>query len=92
MAIIGGILAVVGGIAWLVLWILSLIKIFKAGDTLWGVLTIFFSPIVPIIWGFMNNNKKLAIQWIIVAVVFFIGYGITAAGMVSQLQNMQVPQ
>ncbi|MEM9281239.1 MAG: hypothetical protein AAGA96_05385 [Verrucomicrobiota bacterium] len=88
MDAIGPILTGIGGIAWLVLWIITLIKQFKGGDTVWGILTIFFSPLVPIIWGFVKNQKKFALYWIIVAVIFFIGYGSVGMTLMSQMEQM----
>ncbi|MEO0415333.1 MAG: hypothetical protein AAF226_10320 [Verrucomicrobiota bacterium] len=49
LANLGGILGGVGGIAFLVYWIWSLVKMFKAKDTIWGILAIFFSPLLGII-------------------------------------------
>lgn len=87
---IGTILAIVGGIACLALWIMTLVKQFKGGDTVWGVLTIFFSPLVPIIWGFMKGQQKLAIYWIIAAVILAAGYGMSFASLLSKAQDMQI--
>lgn len=78
-----------GGIAWLILWMMTLIRPFKGGDTVWGVLTIFFSPIVPIIRGFMKGHTKLAILRIVVAFIFGAGYGMRGASLVSERQNTQ---
>jgi len=89
MAIIGTILAFGGGIAMLVFWIMTLVKQFKSGQTLWGVLTIFFAILAPI-WCFMNGHKTLGIRFVIAFVVYLIGAGIMAGGMASQLQNMPV--
>ena len=89
METLGPILTGVGGIAWLVLWIMTLIKQFKGGDTVWGVLTIFFSPLVPIIWGFVKNQKKFALYWIIVTIIFFVGYGSVGMTLMSQMEQMQ---
>lgn len=87
MAIIGGILAFVGGIALLVFWIMTLVKQFKSGQTLWGVLTIFIGILAPI-WCFMNGHKSLGMRFVIAFVVYLIGFAITAGGAVSQMQNM----
>jgi len=73
-AIIGGLLFVFGGIWSLIIWIKTIIKCFKAQDTLWGILTILFSPLLGIIWLFMQGQKKPAINWIIAAVLMVIGY------------------
>lgn len=98
MAIIGGILAFVGAIGWLIFWIISIIKPFKAGDTLWGVLDIFINPICGLIYFFMKGHKKLGIYWIIALILFWVGYGfviggaIQASGGIENLQNLQPAQ
>lgn len=94
MAIIGGILAFAGGIALLVFHIMILVKQFKSGQTLWGVLSIFINILAPI-WCFMNGHKGLAIKWIVAAIALGIGYSIVIAGIVSQIpemQNLSTPQ
>ena len=78
MLIIGLILVVLAGIAILVFWIMTLIKQFKGGDTVWGVLTIFFGILAPI-WCFMNNQKNLGMKMIIALVVYLIGVAIMIA-------------
>ncbi len=88
MLILGGILLAIACICGLILYIISLMKTFKSGETIWGVLTIFFSPLVPVIWGFMNNDKKLSINWIIVTILGIVGYAILVFGLISQAQNM----
>ena len=91
MAIIGGILCAIGAIGWFVFWIISIIKPFKAGDTLWGVLNIFINPICGLIYFFMKGFKKLGIYWIIVLILFWVGYAMFAVGMIQSgtLENMQ---
>lgn len=79
MAAIGGILMAVGGIAMLVFWIMTIIKAFKAEDTLWGVLSIFI-PICGLIWLFMKGHKSLAMKWIIALVVYIVGVVVVAVG------------
>ncbi len=91
MAIIGSILCFAGGIGMLVFWIMTLVKQFKSGQTLWGVLSIFFAILAPI-WCFMNGHKGLGIKFIIALVVYFIGFAIAMGGAVSQMQNLQMPQ
>ena len=51
-----------------ILWIVSMVKAFKAGDTLWGILTLLFG-IPGLIWLFMNGQKKLGITWGLVAII-----------------------
>ena len=79
MAAIGGILAIVGAIALLVFWIMTLVKQFKSGDTLWGVLSIFFGILAPI-WCFMNGHKGLGMKFVIALVVYIIGFVLMGAG------------
>lgn len=74
MAIIGGILLAAGCIWYLIIWIKTIIKCFKAQDTLWGILTILFSPLLGIIWLFMQGQKKPAVNWIIAVIMTVIGY------------------
>jgi hypothetical protein len=84
MAIIGSILMIGGGIAMLVFWIMTLVKQFKSGQTLWGVLSIFFGILAPI-WCFMNGHKSLGIKFIVAFVLCLIGAGLTAGGMVATM-------
>ena len=89
MAIIGGILALVGAIGLLVFWIITLVKQFKSGQTVWGVLTIFFSvPLAPI-WAFINGHKGLGIKFILALIVLIIGYALFFVGAFSQIQELQ---
>ncbi|MDF1738240.1 MAG: hypothetical protein P1U86_03690 [Verrucomicrobiales bacterium] len=75
MGLIGTILAVVGGIALFVFWIMTLIKQFKSNDTLWGVLTIFFAILAPI-WCFMKGHKSLGMKFVIAFVLYLIGFAL----------------
>ena len=84
MAILGTILMVGGGIAMLVFWIMTLVKQFKSGQTLWGVLSIFFGILAPI-WCFMNGHKSLGIKFLVAFVLYLIGAGIAAAGMAGSM-------
>lgn len=86
MAAIGGILAAIAGIAILVFWIMTLIKQFKSGDTLWGVLSIFFAILAPI-WCFMNGHKGLGMKFVYAIVLYIIGFILVAVG-----GGMSVPQ
>lgn len=88
MAIIGSILLFAGGVAMFVFWIMTLIKQFKSGQTLWGVLSIFFGILAPI-WCFMNGHKSLGIKFVIALVVYLIGLGITMAGVATMPQMNQ---
>jgi len=87
MAIIGSVLLFAGGIGMLVFWIMTLVKQFKSGQTVWGVLSIFFAILAPI-WCFMNGHKSLGIKFIIAFVVYLIGFGLTMGGAVAAMENM----
>lgn len=91
MAIIGGILAFAGGIACLIFWIMAIVKAFKAGDTLWGVLSIFIG-ICALIYLFMKGQTKLGIYWIIAMVIAGIGYGMAFAGAAASGAFEMTPQ
>lgn len=74
----------VGFIACLVFWIMTLIKQFKSGDTLWGVLCIFFGiMLLSPIWLFMKGQKKAGINYVIAIVAYIIGVGLSSAGAVT---------
>ena len=87
MTAIGSILLAVGGIAMFVFWIMTLIKQFKSGQTLWGVLSIFFAILAPI-WCFMNGEKSLGIKFVIAIIVYLIGFAITMSGALAQMPPM----
>ncbi|MBP84867.1 MAG: hypothetical protein CMO61_13565 [Verrucomicrobiales bacterium] len=82
MTAIGGILTAVGGIGSLVIWIMAIVKAFKAKDTVWGVLSIFL-PICALIWLFMKKQTKLAVYWIVAIVLYIIGFVLAAGGAVA---------
>lgn len=88
MAIIGSILAIAGGIALLVFWIMTLVKQFKSGQTLWGVLTIFIGILAPI-WCFMNGHKSLGIKFIAAFVCYLIGAGLGFGGAIANMEPIQ---
>ena len=90
LATIGGILALIGGIAIFVLWIMTLIKQFKSGDTLWGVLSIFFAILAPI-WCFMNGHKGLGMKWVYALIVYFVGFALGLGGAAATMPEL-VPQ
>jgi uncharacterized membrane protein (DUF441 family) len=83
MTIIGTILAAVGGIAMFVFWIMTLVKQFKSGQTLWGVLSIFIGILAPI-WCFLNGHKSLGIKFVIAFVAYLVGIGLLVGGLASQ--------
>jgi hypothetical protein len=78
MAILGSILCFAGGIAILVFWIMTLIKQFKSGDTLWGVLSIFIGILAPI-WCFMNGHKSLGMKFVFALIAYLVGVGVLVA-------------
>jgi len=80
MLILGSILALAGGIAALVFWIMALVKAFKANDILWGVLGLVLGPLLALIWLFMKGHNSLAMKLIIAGVVYIIGFVLMAAG------------
>lgn len=82
MTAIGGILAAVGGIGSLVIWIMTIVKAFKAKDTVWGVLSIVL-PICALIWLFMKKQTKLAVFWIVAIVLYIVGFALAAGGAVA---------
>lgn len=77
-----GILTAVGGIGSLVIWIMAIVKAFKAKDTVWGVLSIFL-PICALIWLFMKKHTKLAVFWIVAIVLYIIGFTLAAGAAVA---------
>jgi uncharacterized membrane protein HdeD (DUF308 family) len=88
MSIIGGILVFVGGIICLICYIMAIVKAFKAGETLWGVLSIFIG-ICGLIYLFMRGHKKLGLIYIVGIVLMIIGYGMFLPAMMSQMQELQ---
>ena len=82
MTALGGILTAVGGIGSLVIWIMAIVKAFKAKDTVWGVLSIFL-PICALIWLFMKKNTKLAVFWIVAILLCIIGSALAAGAAVA---------
>ncbi len=77
MAIRGSILFIAGSIAILVFWIMTLIKQFKSGDTVWGVLSIFIGFLAPI-WCFINGHKSLGMKFVFAIIAYLVGVGILA--------------
>ena len=82
------ILLVICGLASFVLWILVLVRAFKAGATVWGVLGIFI-PLLAFIWGWMNAKKEnlttIMLIWTAAIVVTLIVYFIYAATLAATL-------
>ena len=78
MAILGSILIFGGALAAFILYIVSVVKAFKAGDTLWGVLNLILG--LGVIWFFLNGHKKLGIYCICAYAAIFLGPIIAALG------------
>ncbi|MDA7920574.1 hypothetical protein N9Z18_01315 [Verrucomicrobiales bacterium] len=91
LLLIGGLLATIGGIAFLVFWIMAIVKAFKSDETLWGVLSIFIPPLA-IIFAFIKGHKSLGIKLVITFVVILIGYGLVIAGAVAQIDPAQMQE
>ena len=89
MGVIGGILAIVGGIGMLVFWIMTLIRQFKGGDTVWGILSIFFAFLAPI-WCFMNAQAGLGMRFVISLVLYMVGFGLMIAGGMREFDNIEI--
>ena len=95
MTILGILLLAIGVIVSLVIWIQTIIKCFKAGETLWGILTILFSPLLGVIWLFMKGQSKSAIIWIVVSILAGVGYVAAILPMINKAVQegmQQMPQ
>lgn len=88
LATIGGILLAIGAIASLVFWIMALVKAFKAGDTVWGVVGIFIQ-LAALIYLFTKGHTGLAVKWIIAVVITLIGYGMLIPTLMAAAQMQQ---
>ena len=75
MQIVGG----VGGLLFLIGWIWLIIVAFQKDGVLWGVLNIFFQPIMGIIYAIINKAG-----WTQVALMI-VGLLLAGAGMGSSL-------
>lgn len=80
MTILIGIILFVAALASIWFWIKTLMVIFR-DNTLMGVLAIFFSPIVQIIWYFSNKeklseNERKDFKWLFItyALLFVLGF------------------
>ncbi len=58
---------------------MTLIKQFKSGDTLWGVLSIFFAILVQI-WCFMNGHKAPGMMFVYAIILYLIVLVLVAVG------------
>lgn len=73
------ILFMIGGLLILIGWIWNIVVSFKKGGTLWGILNIFFQPIVGIISAFMQKTDWLPVGVMILGVVLYLlGGGMSA--------------
>lgn len=72
------ILMILGGILIFIGWIWNIVVSFKTGGTLWGVLNIFFQPIVGIISAAMKKTEWAPVGVMILGIVLYlIGGGMT---------------
>jgi hypothetical protein len=78
-----GILAIIVGIGSLVCWILTLIKIFKAGEIVHGIIGI-ICPLWAFIYGWMKatayNHKNVMMIWSVLIVINIVLNIILRAG------------
>ncbi len=73
------ILLILGGILIFVGWIWNIIVSFKMGGTLWGILNIFFQPLVGIISAAMKKTQWAPVGVMILGIIlYFIAGGMTA--------------
>lgn len=84
MGMLLGLLAMVVGLAWLVCFVMVLIKMFQTEGPLYGILGL-ICGLYAMIWGWMNaeklNIKNLMMAWTGLTVLYFILYGLTMATM-----------
>lgn len=66
------ILLTLGGLLILVGWIWNIVVSFKMGGTLWGVLNIFFQPIMGIISAAMGKTQWLPVGLIVLGVILYL--------------------
>lgn len=66
------ILLMLGGLLILVGWIWNIVVSFKMGGTLWGVLNIFFQPIMGIISAAMGKTQWLPVGLIVLGVILYL--------------------
>ena len=72
------ILAILGGILIFIGWIWNIVTSFKMGGTVWGILNIFFQPLVGIISAAMKKTQWAPVGLMIVGVIlYFIAGGMT---------------
>lgn len=69
------ILAIVGGLLLFVGWIWNIVVSFKTGGTLWGILNIFFQPLVGIISAAMKKTQWAPVGMMIVGLVLYLAAG-----------------
>lgn len=70
-----------------ILWIITLVKQFRSGETIWGVLTL-FAGMLGLIWCFLRNHTMLGVFWILltfVAVATWIPLVIQYVAMAQQM-------
>jgi hypothetical protein len=79
------IIAIAISIASLVCWILTLVKIFQSGNTLWGILGI--CPLVAFIYGWVKvgelDNQKIMLIWTVCIIAgMIVNFSLAATGQV----------
>ncbi len=71
-----GILAMVVGLVCLILWIMVLIKQFKSGGVVHGIIGIITCSVWTLILGWMNSGKlnirNIMLIWTLLLVVYFV--------------------
>ncbi len=84
----GGLLQIVAFVPIVVIHIISIVKAFQKGSTLWGVLGLLV-PLCSTIFLFINKNRGLAIGHIICFILVIVGGIMSIAGAVSAGGGME---
>ena len=101
MTIIGGILAVIGGVGSLICAIMVLVQLFKKEGTGMGILGI-FCTIYTYIWGWIKSKElgltKLMLGWTAGIILLIIGQALLGVGIATSpevqkaIQDAQMKQ
>ena len=86
------ILTILSGIAFIaivILWIMSMVKAFKGGDVLWGVLALIFG-LPGLIYFFVKGPKQLGIYWLIAAIILAVCGVLGGGGIMSMFPSPAV--
>lgn len=51
-----------------IIWIITLVKQFRAGETVWGVITL-FAGMLGLVWCFLRNHTLLGVCWFLLTFV-----------------------